>query len=226
MSRKAVVVLSGGMDSFTTLHCAIQQWGGKEVAAFSLNYGQRHVRELRCAAKVTHKLGILHEVVHAAFLRDMLRSSSLTSEQPVPKGHYTDISMKQTVVPNRNMILLSLAIGFAVTIRAREVWTGMHQGDHAIYPDCRPEFVDAMRAAARIANYEPVSIVTPFLNVTKADILSWGLANGVTVGAYADTHTCYEGREVACGRCGACVERLESFSSNSVTDPIAYEAAT
>ncbi len=219
---KAVVIYSGGMDSFTTLHRAINAHGVDEVAAFSLNYGQRHKKELLVAANVCKGLGIEHVVHEAASLRELLGGSSLTSDQPVPEGHYAEPSMKQTVVPNRNMILLSLAIGFAVSIDADEVWTGMHAGDHAIYPDCRPEFVAAMHAVAQIANYKPVAIEAPFLMRSKGEILNWGLAFGLT---YHDTWTCYNGRTKPCGKCGACVERLEAFTLNNATDPVEYETA-
>ena len=138
----------------------------------------------------------------------------------IPEGHYESANMKSTVVPNRNMILLSLAIGYAVDIGASKVFYGAHSGDHAIYPDCRPDFVHAMNKVAKLANYEPVDIVTPYLNTDKSEILADGLKMGLD---YGKTWTCYNGREKACGKCGSCVERLEAFELNNTTDPLAYE---
>jgi 7-cyano-7-deazaguanine synthase len=149
-----------------------------------------------------------------------MSGSSLTSDIDVPEGHYEEESMKATVVPNRNMILLSLATGYAVTVGAQAVWYGAHGGDHAIYPDCRPEFVEKMDAVCRIANYEPVAIEAPFMHMDKGQILAEGLKLGLD---YRHTWTCYNGRERACGRCGSCVERLEAFAANGVRDPLEYE---
>jgi len=125
-------------------------------------------------------------------------------------------------VPNRNMILLSLAIGYAVDIGANKVFYGAHSGDHAIYPDCRPDFVHAMNKVAKLANYEPVDIVTPYLNSDKTEILADGLKMGLD---YGKTWTCYNGRDQACGKCGSCTERLEAFATNNATDPLPYEHA-
>ena len=138
----------------------------------------------------------------------------------IPEGHYADDNMKSTMVPNRNMILLSLAIGYAVDIGASKVYYGAHSGDHSIYPDCRPEFVHAMNDVAKIANYEPVEIVTPYLTGDKISILRDGLAMGLD---YGKSWTCYNGREKACGKCGSCVERLEAFELNNTRDPLPYE---
>lgn len=218
MNQSVVVIYSGGMDSFTLLHLARAQ--GRTVHALSFNYGQRHVRELECARTVCAELGIDHRLVDIRSIHQLLQGSSLTGGSPIPEGHYADASMKSTVVPNRNMILLSLAVGQAVSIGAEEVWYGAHGGDHAIYPDCRPEFVEAMDQVCRIASYEPVRIVAPFLHADKSEILRQGLEMGLD---YSQTWTCYNGRDQACGRCGSCVERLEAFAANQVRDPVPYE---
>lgn len=216
---KVVVIYSGGMDSFTVLNRAIGD--GHEVYALSFNYGQRHVKELDVAARAAAKLGVSHKIVDITAVNSLLGGSSLTStDESIPEGHYAEDSMKSTVVPNRNMILLSLAIGYAVSLEANAVYYGAHSGDHAIYPDCRPEFVKRMNDVSLIANYEPVSIEVPYLDNDKAQILAEGLAMGLD---YADTWTCYNGREKACGKCGACVERLEAFAANNATDPLPYE---
>ncbi|SBS31504.1 7-cyano-7-deazaguanine synthase [Marinomonas aquimarina] len=219
MSNKAVVVYSGGMDSYTVLHTALAE--GKEVYALSFNYGQRHSKELDVAAAVCAKHGIPHKIVDISAINDLMAGSSLTSDIEIPEGHYAEDSMKNTVVPNRNMVLLSMAIAYAVSLEAPEVYYGAHSGDHHIYPDCRPEFVHAMNAVSKIANYEPVEIVTPFLNSSKGEILAAGLAMNLD---YGNTWTCYNGREHACGKCGACNERLEAFAEQGITDPLTYEA--
>lgn len=218
MSETVVVIYSGGMDSFTLLHKARAQ--GYQVHALSFNYGQRHVRELECAREVCQQLGVPHQVIDIRSLGPVMAGSALTSDVDVPEGHYEEDSMKSTVVPNRNMILLSLATGYAVTVEARAVWFGAHGGDHAIYPDCRPEFLQKMDAVCQVANYHPVAIEAPFLKHDKGEILAEGLALGLD---YSQTWTCYNGRDQACGRCGSCVERLEAFAAHDICDPLPYE---
>ncbi len=218
MTDTVVVIFSGGMDSYTLLHVARAR--GLNVHALSFNYGQRHVRELESASAVCESLDIPHKVIDIRAMGEVMAGSALTSEVDVPEGHYEEDSMKATVVPNRNMILLSLATGYAVTVGAGAVWYGAHGGDHAIYPDCRPEFVEKMDAVCRVANYEPVAVEAPFMALDKGEILAEGLKLGLD---YSQTWTCYNGRERACGRCGSCVERLEAFASHGVTDPLAYE---
>jgi 7-cyano-7-deazaguanine synthase len=219
MSKKVVVIYSGGMDSYTVLHKAIQQ--GVTPYALTFDYGQRHVKEIEVAREVCQELGIEHKVIDISAINQLIGGSSLTDKSiDVALGHYQEETMKSTVVPNRNMILLSLAIGYAVSIGAEQVYYGAHSGDHAIYPDCRPEFVEKMNDVAAIANYEKTEIVSPYLNSDKIGILKDGLAMGLD---YSKTWTCYNGREKACGKCGSCVERLEAFAENGVTDPIPYE---
>lgn len=220
MANKAVVVYSGGMDSFTVLHKAIAS--GDEVYALSFNYGQKHSKELTIAAKVCQDLGIEHKIVDITAINSLMAGSSLTtdSDEAIPEGDYETDNMKSTVVPNRNMVLISMAIAYAVSLEADKVYYGAHSGDHDIYPDCRPEFVEAMNAVSLIANYQAVEIVAPFLKSSKGDILAAGIEMGLN---YADTWTCYNGREKACGKCGSCIERLESFALHGLTDPISYE---
>lgn len=219
---KVVVIYSGGMDSFTVLNRAIKD--GHQVYALSFNYGQRHVKELEVAAQVTERLGIPHKVVDITAINQLLAGSSLTSDEiDIPEGDYEEESMKSTVVPNRNMILLSLAIGYAVSLEAQAVYYGAHSGDHAIYPDCRPEFVKRMQDVSAIANYEAIAIEVPYLHCDKGEILRDGIAMELD---YSQTWTCYNGREKACGKCGACVERLEAFAANNLTDPLQYETSS
>ncbi len=220
MSDKAVIIYSGGMDSFTVLHHALSK--GLKPCALSFDYGQRHSKELKYAENVCRSLNIEHTLVDITSINQLLAGSSLTSDIPIPEGHYEEPSMQSTVVPNRNMILLSLAIGHAVSIGANKVFYGAHSGDHAIYPDCRPEFVKKMNDVSQIANYEAVDICTPYLTNDKGEILADGLRMGLD---YSQTWTCYNGRELACGQCGACQERLEAFEVNGKTDPLKYEAS-
>lgn len=219
MPKTIIVIYSGGMDSFTLLHRALAE--DHRVHALSFDYGQRHVRELEAAASVCSELGVPHKVLDIRSLQAVMAGSALTGGVAVPEGHYEEESMKSTVVPNRNMILLSLATGYAVTVEADAVWFGAHGGDHAIYPDCRPEFVEKMDAVCRVANYEPVAVEAPYIRASKADILADGLAMELD---YSQTWTCYNGRQKACGVCGSCVERLEAFATHGVTDPLPYEA--
>ncbi|MDT7526641.1 MULTISPECIES: 7-cyano-7-deazaguanine synthase QueC [Idiomarinaceae] len=218
MMAKVVVIYSGGMDSFTVLHHALAH--GHEVYALSFNYGQRHVKELEVAAQVCQQLNVNHKVVDITAINQLLAGSSLTSDIAIPEGHYEAQSMKSTVVPNRNMILLSLAIGYAVSLEAEAVYYGAHSGDHFIYPDCRPEFVEKMNEVSLIANYEPIRIEVPYLHQDKAAILADGISMSLD---YSQTWTCYNGRDKACGKCGACVERLEAFAANHQVDPLPYE---
>ncbi|CAG9297151.1 7-cyano-7-deazaguanine synthase QueC [Celerinatantimonas diazotrophica] len=218
MKEKVVIIYSGGMDSYTVLNKALQE--GYDAYPLTFDYGQRHKKEIDVARRVTQKLGLKHKVIDITAINQLLQGSSLTSDIDIPEGHYAEESMKSTVVPNRNMILLSLAIGYAVSIGAHKVYYGAHSGDHAIYPDCRPEFVNKMNAVSQIANYDPVEIVSPYLHQSKIEILKDGLTMGLD---YSQTWTCYNGREKACGRCGACQERLEAFAKNGQVDPLEYE---
>lgn len=218
MPDTVVVIYSGGMDSFTLLHRARSE--GYQVHALSFDYGQRHVRELTYARAVCESLEIPHQVIDIKALKTVMTGSALTDDIEVPEGHYAEQSMKSTVVPNRNMILLSLATGYAVTAGASAVWYGAHGGDHAIYPDCRPEFVEKMDAVCRVANYEPVRIEAPYIRADKTGILAEGITMGLD---YSQTWTCYNGRDLACGVCGSCVERLEAFAAHGLKDPLRYK---
>jgi len=219
--KKAVVVLSGGLDSTTLLYDAVKKYD--EVHALTVNYGQRHDKEIEAAILTCKKLDVKHQSIDLHLLgKRLLSGSSLTSNIDVPEGHYADENMKQTVVPNRNMILLSLAVGYAVSLKADVVLYGAHAGDHDIYPDCRIEFIEAMKKAIALCDWHKVELEAPYWFMTKGQIVKRGLELGVP---YADTWTCYNGREKACGKCGSCVERLEAFKENGVDDPIEYEVA-
>ena len=219
MKKKVVVIYSGGMDSYTVLHKALEE--GLQPFALTFNYGQRHIKEIDVAREVCLSLNVDHKIIDISSINELIGGSSLTdSSIDVSSGEYQNENMINTVVPNRNMILLSMAIGYAVSIGAEKVYYGAHSGDHEIYPDCRPIFVEKMNAVASVANYEKVSIYSPYLNNDKIGILKDGLRMGLD---YSKTWTCYNGREKACGVCASCVERLDAFTKNALIDPLAYE---
>lgn len=216
-----VVVLSGGLDSTTMLYKMLEEEKDKnKVKALSFNYGQRHKKELEFAKKTTDILNIEHKIINLNSIAELLTGSALTSDVDVPEGHYEDESMKKTVVPNRNAIMANIAIGYAVSLGFSRVALGVHAGDHAIYPDCRPLFVKALSVLAEVANYEPIEILTPYLHVSKVEIIQEGIELGVD---YGNTWTCYKGLEKACGKCGSCQERCLAFIENKLQDPLYYE---
>lgn len=221
LATTAVVIISGGMDSSTLLWDLATRHTFDVICALSFDYNQRHKKELKCAQKICAELKIAHKVVDITKIgNQLLQGSSLTTASiDVPEGHYEEESMKLTVVPNRNMIMLSLAIGYAVSIKAEAVYYGSHAGDHAIYPDCRPEFVEAMRVAARLCDWHSVDIRAPYSHMDKGDIASRGISIGVP---YKNTWTCYKGQEFACGKCGACSERILAFHKAGAKDPVEY----
>lgn len=217
--NKIVVVLSGGMDSTVLLYQLYNE--GHTVSAISFNYGQRHKRELEYAAQTCQRLGIKHEIVDMSGLAKILPGSSQTDPTvPVPSGHYAEESMKKTVVPNRNMIMLSIAIAYTITHECETVAFAVHAGDHAVYPDCRGEFVEAMNAAAELCDWKEVEIVAPFINDSKANIVRIGAVENVP---FDETYSCYAGKETHCGRCGTCIERREAFFLAGVEDPTTYD---
>jgi 7-cyano-7-deazaguanine synthase len=222
---KTVVVLSGGMDSVTLLHRVASEVSrfesvSQSVKAISFNYGQRHSKELDSARENCAQLGIEHKVVDLKVLQELLGGSALTDDIAVPEGHYAGENMKVTVVPNRNSIMANIAIGWAVSLGFDRVALGVHSGDHAIYPDCRPVFIKALAVLSDVANYKPIDIYAPYLFADKTAIIAEGRNLGVK---YETTWTCYKGGEKACGKCGSCTERREAFQSNGIEDPLEYE---
>jgi 7-cyano-7-deazaguanine synthase len=220
-AKKAVVLLSGGMDSTTLLARTLAD--GLDIHALSILYGQRHVKEIDAALNIGAHYNVEHEVISVP--NEILASgtSSQTGRTPVPHGHYTENNMKATVVPNRNMFFLSIAVARAIALGAAEVRYAAHAGDHAIYPDCRPRFVAAMQKAVELCDWHPPTLVAPFLSISKAMIVEIGARINVP---WQKTWTCYEGKTLACGRCGTCVERLEAFALAGVEDPLEYEDRT
>lgn len=203
--KDSVIVLSGGMDSTTLLHERKEQIS----LAVTFDYGSKHnAREIECARKNCEMLGIEHIVIPLEFMGKYFKSSLLIGGEDIPEGHYADENMKSTVVPFRNGIMLSIAAGLAENRGLKKVMIANHGGDHAIYPDCRPGFVDAMSEAIRQGTYEGIVIDAPYTHITKSDIARIGKKIGVD---YSLTYSCYKGGEEHCGKCGTCVERMEAL---------------
>lgn len=203
--KDSLIVLSGGMDSTTLL------WDRKDSIALAVtfDYGSRHnAREIECARKNCEMLGVEHLVIPLEFMGQYFKSSLLIGGEDIPEGHYTDENMKSTVVPFRNGIMLAIAAGLAESRGLKMVMLANHSGDHAIYPDCRPGFVNAMSRAISEGTYEGVQIDAPYTNISKTDIARIGKRLGVD---YRLTYSCYKGGEKHCGKCGTCVEREEAL---------------
>jgi 7-cyano-7-deazaguanine synthase len=220
---KAVAIVSGGLDSVVMAHGLAD--AGFDLHVLSFDYGQRHRRELDSAEACARRLGATFDRVDVSGLAVLLKGSALTDPAvEVPEGHYAAESMRATVVPNRNAIMLAIAYGAAVADGAEVVATAVHAGDHAVYPDCRLDFVGSFANAMFYANEgfgDPrLRLVTPFLKTDKAGIVAEGHRLGVPMG---ETWSCYKGGELHCGKCGTCVERREAFELAGVPDPTAYE---
>lgn len=223
MNKKAVIILSGGIDSTTLVYSSIDQ--GYEVECLTILYGQRHSREADSARRITEALGVPHKVADLSPLGEILSGSALTDgridvpEVPETAEHYD--TLKTTIVPNRNAIFLSIAIGYAVSTDADSVFFGAHSSDRGVYPDCREEFVEAFQASERLATGEPdLNIIAPFVGMEKSDIVRLGDRLGVPFG---ETWSCYKGGAVHCGVCSSCRERKRAFIEARVPDPTGYE---
>lgn len=218
---KIVLICSGGMDSVTLLHKAVKERGAENVEVLTFNYNSKHNKcEIPMATANCEKLGVKQTIIDMGFINDNFESALLSSGDDIPEGHYADESMKQTVVPFRNGIMLSIAAGFAESKGANKVTLGNHFGDHAIYPDCRGDFVKTMSEAMRLGTYNGVTIEAPFTDITKTDIAAIGDKLGVD---FSLTWTCYKGKEIHCGVCGSCTERKEAFADSGVKDVTVYE---
>jgi len=222
---RAVVLLSGGLDSTTVLAVALRD--GFDVAALSVRYGQRHAAELDAAARIAQRMGVArHEIVDLDLRA--FGGSALTSDIAVPKDR-DDIGagIPVTYVPARNTVFLALALAFAETLGAADIFLGVNALDYSGYPDCRPAFIEAFERLANLATKAGVEdtsrfrIHAPLLHLSKADIIALGLSLGVD---YGGTSSCYDPLPTgeACGRCDACLLRLRGFEAAGVRDPIAY----
>lgn len=211
-----VMLYSGGMDSTVLLYKL-----KPNVKALMCNYGQRHRKEIEYARDICIENRIKWDTIDISAIHPLIHKGALSGHEPVPEGHYAEESMKATISPNRNMIILSIAVAHAIAIGARNVWYAAHAGDHAIYPDCRPEFVEALDKAIYLGNrWSEIHLVAPFLQMSKSDIVQEGTRYGVP---FARTWSCYKGGELHCGKCGTCVERREAFQLAGAEDPTTYE---
>lgn len=217
---KTLVVCSGGLDSVSLAHKVAAEH--TLIGLISFNYGQRHLKELEFAAKAAERLGVPHDIIDITAIGQHLTGSALTDDLEVPDGHYAEETMKVTVVPNRNAIMLTIAFGLAAARQADAVAVAVHGGDHFIYPDCRPAFIDSFQAMQNHAldGYASVQLFAPFVHVSKAEIVRQGAACNTP---FADTWSCYKGGHNHCGRCGTCVERREAFYLAGIEDPTEYE---
>lgn len=215
--KDCLMVLSGGMDSVTMLH----EFHERIALAVTFDYGSNHgTREMKMAQLHCQRLGIPHKVISLPFIHEMFHSSLLEGADAIPEGHYADENMRSTVVPFRNGIMLAVCAGLAEDSGLAHVMLANHAGDHSIYPDCRPEFVEAMSKAVQSGTYTKTDVWAPYTLLTKADIARRGAAMGID---YAETWSCYKGGDVHCGRCGTCVERREALAEAGVKDTTVYE---
>jgi 7-cyano-7-deazaguanine synthase len=216
---KTLVICSGGLDSVSLAHKVAAEQTLTGLVSF--DYGQRHSKELGFAAACAQRLGVPHQVIDIRDIGRQLSGSALTDDVAVPDGHYAEESMRITVVPNRNAIMLAIAFGVAAARQDEAVGVAVHGGDHFIYPDCRPDFIDAFQAMQDRAldGYANVRLYAPFVNVSKADIVTEGARHATP---FDQTWSCYKGGEMHCGRCGTCVERREAFDLARLPDPTPY----
>ena len=215
--KNSVIIVSGGMDSITLLY----DHKDEIALGISFDYGSNHnAREIPYAKMHCERLGIRHITINLDFMHQYFKSSLLEGADAIPEGHYADDNMKSTVVPFRNGIMLSIAIGIAESNNLDQVFIANHGGDHTIYPDCRPEFINAIDGAATAGTYNNVRVVAPYTNITKGEIASIGKRLGID---YTETWSCYKGGDKQCGKCGTCVERKEALRDAGIEDLTEYE---
>lgn len=215
--KDSVIIVSGGMDSITMLY----DYKDSIALGISFDYGSNHnAKEIPLAAMHCKRLGIKHITIPLEFMHQYFKSSLLEGADAIPEGHYADENMKSTVVPFRNGIMLAVAIGIAESNNLTKVLIANHGGDHTIYPDCRPEFIEAIDHAATAGTYVGAHVVAPYTNITKADIARKGKELGID---YSETWSCYKGGEHHCGKCGTCVERKEALHEAGIEDTTIYD---
>jgi len=216
--RSVVVLVSGGIDSVTALYAARED--ARVAAALSFRYGSKHhARELPFARWHCERLGVPYTEIDIPFVAELFHSHLLEGGGEIPRGHYEEETMRQTVVPFRNGIFIAVAAGFAESAGVQGLVIAAHTGDHAIYPDCREGFMQSMADAVRLGTYAKIELLRPFIGWTKAEIVARGAKLGID---YGQTWSCYVGGERHCGECGTCVERREAFLLAGVPDPTDY----
>lgn len=215
--KDSIIVVSGGMDSITMLY----EYKDRIALGVSFNYGSKHnAREIAFARMHCERLGIDFLEIPLDFMQQYFKSSLLIGGEEIPEGSYDDENMKSTVVPFRNGIMLAIAAGLAESRGLKHVMLANHSGDHAIYPDCRPGFVDAMSKAISEGTYENLTILAPYTTISKTEIARHGKALGID---YSETWSCYKGGEHHCGKCGTCTERIEALRDAGIEDNTVYE---
>lgn len=219
MPAKTVVVHSGGLDSTTLLYHLLAN--GHDVKTLTIDYRQRHLKEAEAARQICKRLGIEHRLVELPQLVQVFGANALTDSTAVlPEGAYSEETISRTTVPNRNMIFLSIAIGWAASLQFDGVAFGAHAGEFTNYPDCQPEFAAAMNAAAAVSHTRPIAVHSPFITWNKTQIVQRGVELGVP---FEQTWSCYSGGELHCGRCSTCHDRRQAFANAGVKDPVSYE---
>lgn len=216
----SLLVCSGGLDSVTLAYKLAAENELKSIISF--NYSQKHLKELDFAKQCAIDLNVDFKLIDISALNSAFAKTALTSNKMVPDGHYAKQTMKVTEVPNRNAIFLTIAFAYAVTIEANKVAIAVHGGDHFIYPDCRPEFLDAFNNMEYYSLEGKVELIAPYATSTKGDIAKDTSIYNVPV---QKTWSCYKGQDIHCGKCGTCVERREAFEVAKLNDPTLYADA-
>ncbi|MBE6414595.1 MAG: 7-cyano-7-deazaguanine synthase QueC [Verrucomicrobiaceae bacterium] len=215
----ALIVYSGGLDSTVLLHLLKSK--NEATEALIVDYGQKHKKEIDFAIKNCQNLNVPYNVADLSTITHLFGNSSLTNKnEEIPTGNYNDSNMKSTVVPNRNMIMISVATARAIAIGTNVVAYAAHSGDHAIYPDCRNEFTNALDSVLRVCHYDEITLYRPFIDLNKSQIVKLGAELGVD---FKQTWSCYKGEDLHCGKCGTCMERRQAFQEANIPDPTIYQ---
>ncbi len=221
--KKAVVLLSGGLDSATALYLAKSQ--GYEVYAISFEYGQRHDKEIACAGKLAKEAGVADHIIVKTNMEEWGGSALTDKEIDIPSGDENRKDIPVTYVPARNMIFLAYGASYAEAIGAQDIFIGVSEVDYSGYVDCRQQFIDSMEntinlgTVCAVEHNKKIKIHAPFINMTKSEEITLGMKLKVDYGL---TWSCYRGEDKACGQCDSCVLRLKAFKEAGAKDPIAY----
>lgn len=218
MKNDIVLIYSGGLDSTVLLYKLIND--NFNIKTLTFNYGQKHSKEIQKASNICIHTNVKNTIIDLSNISSLINENCLINNYiDIPDGHYTEESMKTTVVPNRNMIMLSIAAGYAINNNIDMIAYAPHHGDHSIYPDCREIFIDSMRSVLNRCHYHPIRLYTPFSKINKSDIVKIGSILNVP---FEKTWSCYKGLTKHCGKCATCVERIEAFKLSGIDDPTKY----